>query len=292
MKNTNKITGLHDIENRIFSIRGVQVMIDSDLAEMYQVETKRLNEQVRRNINRFPDTYRFQLTDNEKIELVANCDRFRNLKHSSHNPFAFTEQGVAMLSAVLRSDTAVIVSIQIMNAFVEMRKFLANNAGLLQRVEKMETRLIGHDANFERIFTALETKYQQLKYNIFFAGQIYDAYSFVIQLIGKAETEIILIDNYVDNSVLDMLSKKKKKVNVKIITHSKTKLLKTDVQKFNQQYPVLHIEYTDKMHDRFLLIDNKELYHIGASLKDLGKKCFAFSLLEDKDLITNLMERL
>ncbi len=197
-----------------------------------------------------------------------------------------------MLSAVLRSETAIKVSLQIMDAFVERRKIMLNNAGLLQRVEKIETKLIENDANFERVFNALETKNANPIQNIFFDGQIYDAYSFIVDLIGKANKEIIVIDNYVDNSVLDMLSKKKTAVSVRIITHRKSKLLETDRQKFNQQYPNLQIEFSDKMHDRFLLIDNTELYHIGASIKDMGKKCFAFSLINDKIIITNSLKNL
>lgn len=291
MESKNNLLTNAEIENRIYSIRGLQVMIDSDLAEMYNVETKALNQAVKRNIMRFPNSFRFQLMDNEKTELVTNCDRFKKLKHSSNNPFAYTEQGVAMLSAVLRSETAVNVSIQIMQTFVEMRKLLINNAGLLQRVEKIETKLIVSDANFEKIFNAMLDK-EVKKENIFFAGQIYDAYSFVIQLIEKANTEIVLIDNYVDNSVLDMISKKKEGVSVTIYTHQGTKLTDHDVTKFNKQYPTLSLKHTSKMHDRFLLIDKSELYHIGASLKDLGNKCFAFSLIEDQELITNLLNRL
>ncbi len=291
MESKNNLLTKAEIENRIYSIRGLQVMIDSDLAEMYNVETKALNQAVKRNIMRFPNSFRFQLMDNEKTELVTNCDRFKKLKHSSNNPFAYTEQGVAMLSAVLRSETAVNVSIQIMQTFVEMRKLLINNAGLLQRVEKIETKLIVSDANFEKIFNAMQGK-EVKKENIFFAGQIYDAYSFVIHLIEKANTEILLIDNYVDNSVLDMISKKKQGVSVTIYTHQGTKLTDHDVTKFNKQYPTLSLKHTSNMHDRFLLIDKSELYHIGASLKDLGNKCFAFSLIEDQAIITNLLKNL
>lgn len=316
MELRSNIAVRQEIENRIYSIRGVQVMIDSDLAEMYGVETKQINRSVKRNEERFPDKFMFQLSDNEwdslKQQLSASKrDELQKLQPENQNndlnlkyqfgtsslghggrrklPFAFTEQGVAMLSAVLRSETAVQVSLQIMDAFVEMRKILLNNAGLLQRVEKIEKKLIASDANFERVFNALESKNLNPTQNVFFDGQIYDAYSFIIELIVRAEKEIILIDNYVDNSVLDMLSKKKKAVNVRIITHSKSKLLEMDVQKFNQQYPNLHLDFSDKFHDRFLIIDNKELYHIGASLKDLGKKCFAFSLMEDKQILSNML---
>lgn len=281
-----------DIENRIFTIRNTQVMIDRDLAEIYGVETKRLNEQVRRNIERFPEIFRFQLTESEKNELVANCDRFKNLKHTTNNPYAFTEQGVAMLSAVLKSSIAVKVSIQIIQAFVEMRKVLLNNSGLLQRIEKVETKLIESDSNFERIFRALETKNNNPKENIFFNGQIYDAYSLIIQLIGQAKTDLLLIDNYIDNSVLDMFTKKRKGVNVTIITHPKTNLTTNDIEKFNKQYPFIVLKHSNKMHDRFLLIDKTKLYHIGASLKDLGKNCFALSLIEDQAIINHLLDNL
>ena len=213
-------------------------------------------------------------------------------KHRKYLPYVFTEQGVAMLSAVLRSETAVKVSLQIMDAFVEMRKFLINNAGLLQRVEKIETKLIASDANFEKIFSALESKNETKTQNIFFNGQIYDAYSFVIQLIEKAKSELLIIDNYVDNSVLDMISKKQKSVNAIIFTHQGTKLTENDILKFNKQYPTLSLKHTSKMHDRFILIDKTELYHIGASLKDLGTKCFAFSLIEDQSIINNLLNNL
>jgi phage regulator Rha-like protein len=319
MENKSNIVVRQEIENRIYTIRGIQVMIDSDLAEIYGVETKQINRSVKRNEERFPEKFMFQLSENEWDFLrnrneTATSDKPQKLQTTSQNnnpnlkyqfgtsslghggrrklPFAFTEQGVAMLSAVLRSETAVKVSLQIMDAFVEMRKIMLNNAGLLQRVEKIETKLIENDANFERVFNALETKNSKPTQNIFFDGQIYDAYSFIVELIEKAEKDIVLIDNYVDNTVLDMFSKKKNAVEVRIITHSKSKLLETDVQKFNQQYPNLRLEYSDKMHDRFLFIDNTNLYHIGASIKDMGKKCFAFSLINDKIIINNLLKNL
>ena len=279
------------IERKIFTFQGKQVMVDKDLAELYQVEVKRLNEQVKRNIERFPSHFRFQLSDNEKDELVANCDRFAALKHSSSNPFVFTEQGVAMLSAVLRSEKAVMVSIQIMNAFVEMRKYLAHNAGLLQRVESIESKLKLNDQHFERIFTALEQDKPQIKQEIFFKGQIFDAYIFVSDLIKKAKTELVIIDNYVDMSILEMLTEKSKNVSVKIITQKSTPIKSLDIEKFIAQYGKIEIKHSQDFHDRFLIIDQKELYHIGASLKDLGKKCFAFSLIEDKNVLNNLMEK-
>ncbi len=280
------------IENKIFTFQGKQVMVDKDLAELYEVEVKRLNEQVKRNVERFPSHFRFQLSDSEKNELVAICDRFATLKHSSSNPFVFTEQGVAMLSAVLRSEKAVMVSIQIMNAFVEMRKYLAHNAGLLQRVENIESKLQLNDQHFEKIFAALEQGKPTIKQDIFFKGQIFDAYSFVMDLIKKANSELIIIDNYIDISILKMLSEKSKRVQVKIITGKGSPIKAMDIEKFNAQYGQLELKHSQDFHDRFLIIDQKELYHIGASLKDLGKKCFAFSVIEDKKVLNNLMGKL
>jgi hypothetical protein len=259
-------------------------MIDRDLAELYQVPTKVLNQAVNRNIERFPEAFKFQLNSEEKDELVTNCDRFKNLKHSSTNPYAFTEQGVAMLSAVLRSSIAINVSIQIMGAFVEMRKILIKNASLLQRMEKMEAHQLQNNENFERIFKALEGEEINPKQGVFFDGQVFDAYSFVSKLIRNARTSIILIDNYVDDSVLTLLTKKQEQVEVLILSKNISKQLSLDVQKANMQYPKIQVKAFQKAHDRFLIIDQKEVYHIGASLKDLGKKWFAFSKIEADSL--------
>lgn len=287
-----ELTTIQIIESRIFTFQGKQVMVDRDLAELYEVEVKRLNEQVKRNITRFPDHFRFQISDTEKNELVANCDRFEMIKHSSSNPHVFTEQGVAMLSAVLRSEKAVLVSIQIMSAFVEMRKVLAHHKGLLQRVESIESKLQLNDQHFEKIFNALEQSKPTVKQDIFFKGQIFDAYSFVIDLIKKAQTELIIIDSYVDLSILKMLSEKAEGVSVKILTQQSPSLKQLDVEKFNAQYGSLVMRLSNDFHDRFLIIDKKTLYHIGASLKDLGKKCFAFSVIEDQNLLQNLIAQL
>lgn len=271
---------LAPIENRIFTIRGVQVMIDRDLAEIYQVKTKVLNQAVKRNKERFPELFRFQLSDKEKEELVTICDRFESLKHSSVEPYAFTEQGVAMLSAVLRSETAIKVSIQIMKAFVEMRKFITSNASLFQRLDRVEQKLIETDQKFEQVFNALESKESIPKQGIFFDGQVFDAYHFVADLVRNADRSIILIDNYIDDTVLMLLSTKKEDVICTVLTKNISNKLKLEVKKFNMQYPVLNLVQFDKSHDRFLIIDNNEVYHIGASLKDLGKKWFAFSKLD------------
>ncbi len=276
MSDENKLMNIENIRNMIFSFRGLQVMIDKDLAELYGVPTKRLNEQVKRNLNRFPETFRFQLSDKEKIELVANCDRFEKLKHSSVNPYAFTEQGVAMLSAVLHSQTAVEISVKIMEAFVEMRKLILNNASIFQRLDNIEQKQLEGDKKFEILFKALENQTLKPKQGIFYDGQIFDAYKFVTSLIKQAEKSVILIDNYVDETILTLFSKNQK-INVTIFTKNINKQLKLDLNKYNSQYKPIEIKRFEKSHDRFMIIDNKDVYHFGASLKDLGKKWFAFS---------------
>ncbi|MFV0500645.1 MAG: ORF6N domain-containing protein [Bacteroidales bacterium] len=282
-----------EIESRIFEIRNLQVMIDSDLAELYGVETRRINEQVRRNIERFPETFCFKLSENEWNNLrsqfaTSNTERGGR----RYIPYAFTEQGVAMLSTVLKSQTAIEVSIKIMNAFVEMRKFILNNAQIFQRLENLEIKQIGNDDNFEKIFAALDNKEKSKTQGIFFDGQIFDAYKFVVDLICKAEKEIILIDGYVDIDVLEMLSKKKPNVKVELFTYQNANIKDLDIKKFNLQYPTLTLKRISKVHDRYLIIDKNELYNIGASLKDLGKKCFSFNLMQDNNLIDELLKRL
>ncbi|HBN04211.1 MAG TPA: DNA-binding protein [Bacteroidales bacterium] len=289
----SQIINTNDIENKIFNIRNLQVMIDSDLAELYEVETKRLNEQVLRNIERFPESFRFKLSEKEWNNLrsqiaTSNTDRGGR----RYIPYVFTEQGVAMLSSVLKSKTAIEVSIRIMNAFVEMRKLLLTNAQIFQRIDNIENRLISYDEKFDKVFDALGKNDAVRTQGIFFDGQIYDAYSFIIDLIRKAKKEIILIDGYVDNEVLDMLSKKRANVGVTLYTLPNANITKTDIKRFNAQYPTLIDNRTTKVHDRYLIIDNNELYTIGASLKDLGKKCFSFTKMEEKSLIKELLSRL
>lgn len=268
------------IQNMIFTIRSNQVMIDRDLAEMYQVQTKVLNQAVKRNEDRFPETFRFQLTEKEKDELVTICDRFENLKHSSANPYAFTEQGVAMLSTVLRSKIAVKVSIKIMEAFVKMRKFLESNSGLFQRIEHLELRQIKTEEKIDLVFKALEKRESPVEQGVFFDGQIFDAYSFISKLVKSAHKSIVLIDNYVDESVLTILSKKKKNVHCIILTKTISPQLKLDIEKFNKQYPKIEIREFNRSHDRFLILDESEVYHVGASMKDLGKKWFGFTKMK------------
>lgn len=277
------------IENKIFVFRDTQVMIDRDLADMYQVETKVLNQAVKRNIERFPQQFRFQLTDNEKLQLVTNCDRFDSLKHSSVNPYAFTEQGVAMLSAVLRSDVAVKVSIQIINAFVEMRKLIANHSGLLQRMDGIERKQLEADQKFEKVFKALESKDIIPTQGVFFDGQVFDAYELASKIIRSAKKNIVLIDNYINEDTLTHLAKKTKAAKVLLLTKTISKQLTLDLKKANEQYGNFELKTFTKSHDRFLIIDHTEVYHLGASLKDLGKKWFAFSKL-DKNSVSTILK--
>ncbi|MFT4303458.1 MAG: ORF6N domain-containing protein [Candidatus Woesearchaeota archaeon] len=206
-----------DINNKIYSIRGKQVILDRDLAKLYGVETKRLNEQVKRNKNRFPERYMFHLITKEKDELVAKCDHLKNLKYSYSNPYAFTEQGIAMLSSILNSDNAIIISIKIIGAFVAMRHFLIENKCFFQKFQQIDQKLIGYDDNFNKIFKAIENKQLTPNQGIFFDGQIYDAFRFVVDLIKSAKKEIIIIDNFIDENVLTLLSNKSKDVSVIIV---------------------------------------------------------------------------
>jgi phage regulator Rha-like protein len=291
------------IQNLICTIRNKQIMLDKDLAEMYQVETRVLNQAVKRNIDRFPEHFRFQLTAEETEKLVTTSDRFGFLssqqvasgsrsqnvtlnksgskrgQNIKYLPFVFTEQGVAMLSAVLRSETAVKVSIQIMDAFVEMRKILSGHEGLLQRMDRFELKQADHDQKFDEVFKALEAGSGVPKQGIYFEGQTFDAFNFASGLIRSAKISIRLIDNYVDDAVLVMLAKRKEGVSATLYSKNASKVLLLDLKKHNEQYPAIELKHFDKSHDRFLIIDDKRVYHIGASLKDLGKKWFAFTEL-------------
>jgi len=264
------------IENLIFTIRDQQVMLDFHLAQVYEIETKRLNEQVKRNIKRFPETFMFQLNIHEWDILRS---QFATAKRRTL-PFAFTEQGVAMLSSVLNSDYAIQVSIQIMKAFVNMRKFLLTNASLFQRVDNLEQKQLKTDDKINQIFNALDTKTVPANQGIFFNGQVFDAYVFFSEIIKKAQSEIILIDNYIDETVFVQLSKRNPDVSATIYTGKKSPQLLLDLEKHNKQYPPIEIKQFTNSHDRFIIIDRIELYHLGASLKDLGKKWFAFSRMD------------
>lgn len=272
------------IQSKIYTIRGIQVMLDEDLALLYGVELKRLNEQVKRNIERFPEKFRFQLAEDEYENLRSQIATLSLDKgwgmHRKYLPYVFTEQGVSMLSAVLRSQTAIDVSIKIIDSFVEMRKFISSNANMFGRFERIEQRLSLHDENFNKIFNAIEEKGTPQKQHIFYDGQIFDAYLFVSDIIKSAKSSIKLIDNYVDESTFILFTKRDVKVNMTIYTSKISKELQLDLQKYNAQYPKIEIQKFEFSHDRFLIIDEKEIYHFGASLKDLGKKWFAVSKMD------------
>lgn len=282
-----------EIQNMIYTIRGKQVMVDSDLATLYQVTTKRLNEQVRRNKNRFPSEFMFRLTAEEYEYLRSqNATSSEENAHGGRRymPYVFTEQGIAMLSAVLKSDVAVEVSIKIMNNFVEMRRFLISNKEMFARLDRVELKQLETDKKLEEVFNYIATN-TEVKQNVFFDGQIYDAFSFIVELVKKAKKEIILIDNYVDVNTLNILCKKNQGVDVVIATSGKGSLSAKDITKFNAQYPKLSVKTNTDFHDRFLIIDNAEVYHIGASIKDAGKKSFGITKIEDKDLIKSLINK-
>ena len=289
-----------NIKNLIYTIRGKQVMLDSDVAMLYQYPTKRINEAVRRNIERFPENFCFKLTEieaeNLRSQIATSSLEKENYGGRRTLPYVFTEQGIAMLSGLLRNQVAIQVSIRIMNAFVEMRKFIARNGQVFERLTNVEYKILEqnkmlteHEKKFEKVFDEIQKNEKiEFKQSIFFDGQIYDAYSLIIDIIKRAKQKILIIDNYIDDSILKMLSKKNKDVEVVILTSQNCNLNKLDINKFNKQYPVLKLAYTNKFHDRFIIIDNKELYHIGASLKDLGKKCFAISRIEDDEYIEKI----
>lgn len=266
------------IESFILTIRGQQVILDRDLASLYKVETGRINEQVKRNIKRFPADFMFQLNDDEFQNLksqfaISNWGGVRKL------PYAFTEQGIAMLSSVLRSDVAIEVNIRIMRAFVSMRHLIAGNAQVFKRLEDIEYHQKESDKRIEEIFQKFDVK-ESVNQGIFYDGQVFDAYVFVSDLIKKAKTSIVLIDNYIDESVLTMLDKRERNVAATIYTGKISRQLQLDITRHNAQYPPITVNEFRNSHDRFLIIDD-EVYHIGASIKDLGKKWFGFALMRD-----------
>ena len=282
---------IEDIKNLIYTIRGKQVMMDSDVANIYHCETKYVNRVVKRNIERFPEEFCFQLNENEfevlRCQFVTLKENGRG-QHRKYLPYVFTEQGIAMLSALLKSDVAVSVSVNIMKAFIEMRKFLMLNGQVFERLTSVEHKLLEHDKKFDEVFNQLQLE-ENIKQRIFFDGQIYDAYSLIVDIIKKANKKILIIDNYIDDSVLKMLAKKKNNVEVAIITSDKSNIENLDIKKFNKEYPILKVAKTNKFHDRFIVIDNKEMYHLGASIKDLGKKCFGINKIEDIEIIKKII---
>lgn len=287
------------IEKLIYVIRDKQVMIDSDLAMLYQVETGALNRAVKRNIKRFPDDFRFQLTVEEYENLKCQIG-ISSLNENGYGgrrtlPYVFTEQGISMLASVLHSDIAINVSVGIMRAFVEMRRFIANNALLFERISNVELKQLEYqkqtDEKLEQIFEYI-SEHEEASQKIFFDGQIYDAFSLIVSLIQKAEKEITLIDGYVDVGTLNLLAKKNEGVSVTVYTHQRTRLSNIDVANFNAQYPALEVKYTSVFHDRFLILDGKTAYHIGASLKDAGKKTFGITLINDESITKDILQRL
>ena len=295
MKDDNTLIPIEEtsITNLIYTIRGKQVMLDSDLAILYQVETRVFNQAVKRNSNRFPERFRFQLTEEEYKNLRSQF--VTSSGENTHGgrrymPYVFTEQGIAMLSAVLKSDIAVDVSIKIMDTFVRMRNFFVSNKDMFARLDRVEWKQIETDKKLEEVFNYI-ARNTEVKQKIFFDGQIYDAFSFIADIIGKAQSKLILIDNYVDVNTLNILCKKNSGVDVLIVTSGKGNLTTKDMNKFNAQYPSLSVKTTKDFHDRFLIIDDKEGYFIGASIKDAGKKSFAITKIEDGKLVQDLINK-
>lgn len=274
----------------IHVIRGQQVMLDFDLAQIYGYETKNFNRQVKNNIERFDSDFMFRLSDAEIAELsrckifTLNKGRGSNIKYA---PYAFTEQGIYMLMTVLKGEIAITQSKMLIRTFKEMKHFIQNNSHVFAELDNIRKHLLESDLHHKETDKKIKELFSLMdKYNVketqgvFFQGQIFDAYAKFESFLAAAQKEIVLIDNYVDLSILRRLAKKKKGVNVIIYTEPKTKITAQDVQTFNIQYPTLTLNHTVKAHDRFLIIDNVTIYHIGASLKDLGKKCFAFSIID------------
>ena len=295
MENELELTTVEEIQGMIYTIRGKQVMLDSDVAGLYETETKKINQAVKRNIKRFPEDFCFQLTESElenlRSQFVTSSLENNNYGGRRYLPYVFTEQGIAMLSGLLNSDRAIKMSIKIIEAFIAMRNFLRSNGQVFERLTSVEYKLLEHDEKFDLIFDKLQEKKIESQ-RIFFDGQIYDAYNLIIEIIKKAENKISIIDNYIDDSILEMLSKKKDNVEVVILTSNKSNIKNIDIQKFNKQYPTLKVAKTDKFHDRFIILDEKEMYHLGASIKDPGKKCFGINKIESGNIIEILLKEI
>ncbi|MBQ9253051.1 MAG: ORF6N domain-containing protein [Clostridia bacterium] len=311
--NTSKESGLipstpkeitaQSIQSSIYTIRNQQVMLDADLASIYGYEVRALNQQVKRNISRFPEDFMFQLTREEveavKSQIVISSDTSFFAGQSGGRrkpPYAFTEQGIYMLGAVLKGQVADQQTIYIMRAFREMRHFYANNELMFKRISSIELRQIDYerrtDEKLDVIFDYIHD-HEESTQKVFFDGQIFDAFSLISDLISKATQDIILIDGYVDTGTLDLLSKKQSGVKVYIYTSNRgDRLTASDITTFNAQYPSIAKNYTSRFHDRFLILDHTTIYHIGASLKDAGKKSFAISLIEDTSILQDLLNRL
>ena len=302
---------MDDLKNLIHIIRGKQVILDNDVAKLYNYETRVINQTVKRNIARFSENFCFKLTYEEYESLISQIVTskitFKNKhksnkevlrsqfvileenslkgKHTKYLPYAFTEKGIIMLAGLLKNDIAIEASVRIVNAFVEMKKFITNNADIFKRLTTVEYKLLDHDEKFNEIIAKLEPK--EVKEQLFYDGQIYDAYSLIVEIFEKAKKEIVIIDNYIDKKILDILVSKQNEVNVIVITKNNN-LNKLDIENFSLQYGSINIAISNRFHDRFIIIDGTELYHIGASLKDLGKKCFGITKIEDIEYLRKL----
>jgi len=275
----NELIKIDEIKSRIFTIRGMQVILDRDIAYLFGVETKVLNQAVKRNKERFLDDFYFMLSNQELANLRSQFVT-SSWGGTRKNPYVFTETGVAMLSSVLKSSTAVKMNIMIMKAFVSMRHFISNNDDIFKRMKTVEIKLLETDSKIEKVLSALESKQIQPKQGVFFDGQIFDAHKFISDIVRSAEKSIILIDNFVDDTVLTLFSKRRQGVALKILTKNLSKQLILDTRKFNEQFPPAEIKEFSYSHDRFMIIDGKDLYLFGASLKDLGKKWFGFARID------------
>lgn len=270
----------HNIKDVIYSIDGQQVILDKDLARLYQTDTRTLKQAVKRNHERFPADFMFELTDVQISTMVSQFVIPSRSHFGGSKPLAFTEEGVAMLSSILRSSVAIEMSLTIIRTFVELRKQLINNALILQRINRIEIKQVEADHKFEQVFQALENKDFKPEKGVFYKDTVFDAYAFVSDIIREANKSIILIDNYVDDTLFTLLNKRKRNVEVTIYTSQINKQLELDLLKYNSQYPPLKIYVFREAHDRFLIVDKAKMYHFGASLKDLGKKWFAFSRMD------------
>lgn len=281
-----------DISKCIHTVRGKLVILDKDLAYLYDVTTGRLNEAVKRNSKRFPNRFMFQLEAKEYESLISQfaiSNSHTGRGGRRNNPYAFTEHGIAMLASVLKSDTAIDVSIQIIDKFVELKNIFNNNQEVFLRIANVEGKQAEMDARFKKVFDYI-TVQEKITQKIFFDGQVYDAFSLIVDLIKTAKKKIIIIDNYVDVSTLNLLCKKNSLVDILIITSKNSALSKKDIEVFNRQYPNLKVSVSGKFHDRFIIIDEREGYHVGASLKDAGKKSFAITKIESQELLYLLLK--
>ena len=272
-----------NIENIIYEIRGKQVMLDSDLAKLYECKngTKDINKAVKRNIERFPKNFYFQITEEEMKKLWFQSGTANKMIRSL--PYVFTEQGIAMLSSVLHTQIAISQRIRIMDAFVKMRKIISSNLIEQKYINELVIKDNERINLLEESFSKLEEKIN----HIFYEGQIYDAYSLLIDIFKGAKEEIIIIDNYADKSILDMITNLN--VKVTIVTRKFNLLKDIDIKKYNRQYNNLKVIYSDKFHDRFIIIDRTDLYHSGASYKDLGNKCFGINKIKDDEYLENIL---